>query len=81
MKTNLMKILWKKEIKHWKRFLEMQRKFGSWGVRLTIGLIFSIFLIIGHYGFVFMSTLWEIFLWIVAKKYFKANLQRMALTV
>lgn len=81
MKTTLFKILWKKELNHWKQFIEMQRKFKGWGVRLTIGLIFSIFFILGHYGFALMSTLWETFLWIVARKYFKANLQRMALTV
>ena len=81
MKTNLLQILWKKEIVHWKRLKEMFTKFNGWISKLTFGLIVAILITLSHYGFAFMSTLWSSCLWVVARKRFKINIQRMALTV
>lgn len=81
MKTNLLKILWKKEKRHWKRIAEMFTKFNSWLSKLTFGIIVASLIIIAHYAFAIMHTLYELFLWIFFRKAFKANLQRMALTI
>jgi len=81
MKTNLAKILWMKEKKHWKRLGQMFKKFNDWFSKLTFGLIVAILLIIIHYCFVLMHTLYETLLFVVARKAFKANIQRMALTI
>lgn len=81
MKTNLIKILWKKELVHWRRIGVMFKRFKSWSSKLTFGLIVVILITIFHYCFAVMHTLYEMFLWVVARKAFKINIQRMALTV
>jgi len=81
MKTNLAKILWKKEVIHWKRLGEMFTKFNNWISKLTFGLIVAILITIAHYLFAVMHTLFEMFLWVFFRKAFKANLQKMALRV
>jgi hypothetical protein len=81
MKTTLLKILWKKEIIHWKRTGQMFKKFNSWISKLTFGLIVAVFITIFHYVFAIMHTLYEIFLFIFAKQLFQANLQKLILKV
>jgi len=81
MKTSLAKILWKKEKIHWNRTVEMFTKFNSWLSKLTFGIIVAILVIIAHYAFAIMHTLYEIFLWIFFRRAFKANLQQLALKV
>jgi len=81
MKTNLFKILWKKELIHWKRLGEMFTKFNNWISKLTFGIIVAVLITISHYAFAIMHTLYEIFLWIFFRKAFKANLQKLALKV
>lgn len=81
MKTNLITILWKKEIVHWKRIRQMFKKFNSIASKITFGLIIAILVTIGHYAFAIMHTLYELFLYIFARKAFKANLQKLALKV
>ena len=79
MKTNLLKILWKKEKRHWKRTFDSVKKVNN-----RIGKIFTtlVLMTIGnvvHYSFVLMSTLWQSLLFIVARKSFKRNLLRQEL--
>lgn len=81
MKTNLAKILWKKEVQHWKRTFSTLKKVNNWVGKFLIGIILLTVGNIVHYAFVLMSTAWESLLWVVARKQFKTNLQRMALTV
>ncbi len=81
MKTNLISILWKKEKIHWKRIGQMFKKFNGIASKLTFGLIVAILVSIGHYAFAIMHTLYEVFLYIFARKAFKANLQKLALKV
>ena len=81
MKTNLAKILWKKELIHWKRLREMFTKFNGWIMKLTFGVIVAVLICIAHYCFAAMHTLYEIFLWVFFRKAFKANLQKLALKV
>jgi len=81
MKTNLFEILWKKEIKHWKRLVELFRRINNWFIKLTYGILLGILLTAIHYAFVVMHTLYEMVLFVFAPKAFKANIQRMALTV
>lgn len=81
MKTNLIQILWKKEKRHWKRTFDSIKKVDNW-----IGKVFAtiVLMTIGnivHYAFVIMHTLYEMFLWVVARKAFKENLQKLALKV
>lgn len=81
MKTNLAIILWKKEKIHWNRTKEMFTKFNSWLSKLTFGIIVAILVIIAHYAFAIMHTLYEMFLWVFFRRAFKANLQQLALKV
>jgi len=81
MKTNLFKILWEKEKIHWKRLGVMFRRFQSWGSKLTFGVIVAFLICVAHYCFAVVHTLYEILLFVFARKAFKANIQRMALTV
>lgn len=81
MKTNLVKILWAKELKHWKRTTELLKRINNWFIKLTYGIFLSILLTIIHYAFVVMHTAYEMLLFVVARKTFKANLQRLALTI
>jgi len=81
MKTTLLKIMWQKEKKHWKRIKEMLGKVKGWGMKLTVGAIMALLIIIAHYGFMIMHTLYETFLFFVSRKAFKANLQKLSLTV
>lgn len=81
MKTNLAKILWKKELIHWNRLRGMFKKFNGWISKLTFGIIVAVLIIIAHYAFAIMHTLYEILLWVVARKAFKANLQKLALRI
>ena len=77
MKTTLLKIVWKKEIIHWKRLGKMLEKFNGWLNKLTFGLIVAILVTIAHYAFAIMHTLYEIFLWIFFRKAFKENLKKL----
>ena len=81
MKTTLLKIMWQKEKKHWKRIKEMLGKVKGWGMKLTVGAIMALLIIIAHYGFMIIHTLYETFLFFVSRKAFKANLQKLSLTV
>jgi len=81
MKTNLLKILWKKEKIHWVRIAQMFRKFNGIVSKLTFGLIVALLVTLAHYCFALMHTLYEIFLFVVARQTFRANLQKMAVKV
>ena len=81
MKTNLFIILWKKELIHWKRVVQMFDKFPSWVGKFTFGLIVIVLVTLFHWMFALMHTLYELFLFIFARQAFKANLQKMALKV
>jgi len=81
MKTTLFEILWKKELIHWKRLRQMFSRFNGWITKLSFGAIIAVFIIIFHYLFAFMHTLYEIFLYIFFRKAFKANLQKLILKV
>ena len=81
MKTTLIKILWLKEIKYWKRTREMFKKFESAWSRWTLGLIVTILVTFFHYLFAIMHLLFESFLFIFARKRFKHNLQVMMLKI
>lgn len=81
MKTNLVKILWEKEKIHWNRLGRMFKKFNGWISKLTFGLIVAILIIIAHYAFALMHTLYEMFLWVFFRKAFRANLQKLAIRV
>ena len=78
-KITLLRILWIKEKNHWKRIHTMFEKFDGWLNKLTFGLIVAFFVTVFHYAFALMHTLYEIFLFIFARKAFKANLQKLAL--
>jgi hypothetical protein len=81
MKTTLFAILAKKEVIHWRRTQQMFKKFKGWPSKITFGLIVAIFITIAHYCFALMHTLYESFLYVFARKAFKANLQQLALKV
>jgi hypothetical protein len=81
MKTNLFIILWKKEKIHWQRIGKLFSRFHGWLNKLTFGLITAIFITIFHYAFALMHTLYELFLFIFARKVFRTNLQKLALKV
>ena len=81
MKTNLAKILWKKEKIHWNRTVGIFRKYNNWIGRLTFGLIIAILGTAFHYVVALMHTAFELFLWVFFRKAFKANLQKMAIRV
>ena len=81
MKTTLASILWKKEKKHWNRTFKVFAKFNNWFFKIVLGLILASIGTVVHYAFALMSTSWNSLLWLVARKRFKLNLQRMALTV
>jgi len=81
MKTNLFKILWKKELIHWNRLGQMFKKFNGWFSKLTFGIIVAILIIIAHYAFAIMHTLYEMFLWVFFRKAFRDNLQKLILKV
>ena len=66
---------------HWNRTFGVFAKFNNWIVKVILGLILAIVGTIVHYCFALMSTSWNGLLWLVARKRFKINLQRMALTV
>lgn len=81
MKTTLAKILWEKEKIHWRRIKQMFGKFNGMLNKITFGLIVATLVILGHYAFALMHTLYECFLFIVARRAFKANLQKMMLKI
>ena len=59
----------------------MFKKFNGWLSKLTFGVIVALLVTIFHYAFAVMHTFFEIFLFIFARKTFKANLQKLALKV
>jgi hypothetical protein len=77
MKTNLFKILWKKEVLHWIRIMGMFKKFKGWLNKLTFGVIVAILVTLGHWCFALMHTFYELLLFIFARDVFKANMQKM----
>jgi hypothetical protein len=81
MKTTLFQILYKKELIHWKRIGEMFSKFPNWASKLTFGIIVAFFIIIFHYLFAIMHTLFELFLFIFIRDAFKANLQKLSVNL
>ena len=81
MKTTLIKILYKKELIHWKRVKMIFHKFNGWFGRLTWGVLIAFFITLFHYMFMFMHTLWELTLFVFNRNKFKANIQKMSLTV
>lgn len=78
---NLAQILWKKEIRHWKRTFDSIGKVDNWIGKVFTSIVLMIFGNLAHYGFAIMSTLWQLVLFVVARKRFKLNLQRQALRV
>jgi hypothetical protein len=77
MKTNLFKILWMKEMLHWKRIEAMFKKFKGWPNKLTFGFIVATLVTLCHWCFALMHTLYELLLFVFARDMFKANLQKM----
>jgi hypothetical protein len=81
MKTTMVKILWKKEKRHWKRTFDSIKKVNNWIGKIVATIVLMLLGNLVHYAFVIMSTLWQSILFIVARKRFKLNLQRQALRV
>lgn len=81
IKTTLIKVLWKKELIHWRRTKDLFKKFNGWLNKITFGLIVAILGTIFHYLFAIMHTLYEVFLYIFFRQAFRANLQKLALKV
>lgn len=81
MKTTLLSILLKKEKIHWNRIKQLFKKFNGWVSKLTFGLIVALLVTLAHYGFALMHTLFELFLFVFMRDAFKANLQKMALSI
>ena len=81
MKTNLMKLLWIKEKRHWKRTFEVFSKFNNWFGKLTLGIVLAVLGTVVHIAFVLMSTAWQSLMFVFFRKQFKLNLQRQALRV
>ena len=79
MKTNLVKILWKKEKRHWNRTFSAIGKVKNWIGKIVATIVLMTIGNIAHYGFAIMSTLWQSLLFIIARKQFKINLQRQLL--
>ena len=79
MKTSLVKILWIKEKRHWKRTIGAFGKFNNWFGKLTLGLFLAILGTIVHLAFVFMSTAWQSVMFLFFRKQFKLNLQRQVI--
>lgn len=78
---DLFKILWKKEIIHWKRTKQIFSRFQSKSSKYTFGLIVISIGTLIHYCFVLMATSWELFLFIVAYKRYQINIQNMFSTI
>ena len=78
-KITLAKILWMKEKIHWKRTGQIFKKYDTVALRYTFGVFVAVLGICIHYAFVIMHTLFELMLFVFARKAFKANLQKMAL--
>lgn len=76
MKTNLVKILWIKEKRHWGRTFLSVKKINNWIGKIVAVLVLMTIGNIVHYAFSLMSTLWQSFLFLIARKRFKINLQR-----
>jgi len=81
MKTTLLEILWKKELIHWRRVKDMFKKFKGWLSKCTVGLIIAFLITLFHYIFAVMHTLYELTLYVFARKTFKNNLEKLALTI
>lgn len=81
MKTNLLKIIWLKEIKHWKLMRDALNKFNNFFAKITVGIIVVILISIFHYMFALMHTLYEILLYFFARNQFKANLLKLSYTL
>lgn len=79
MKTNMMKILWIKEKRHWKRTVGAFGKFNNWFGKLTLGVLLAVIGTVVHIAFVLMSTAWQTLMFLVYRKQFKINLQRQLL--
>ena len=79
MKTTLLKILWIKEKRHWKRTKDVFKKFNHWFGKLTLGAILAVIGTLVHIGFALMSTAWQSLMFLVYRKQFKVNLQRQLL--
>jgi hypothetical protein len=77
----LLQILLKKEKIHWTRIKQMFSKFDGWASKLTFGVIVAALLIIVHYAMTLMHTLYEIALFVFARDMFRANMQKMAVTI
>lgn len=79
MKTTLLNILWIKEKKHWKRTIDVFKKFNHWFGKLTLGAILTVIGTLVHYAFALMSTTWQTLMFVFFRKQFKINLQRQLL--
>ena len=79
MKTTLLEILWMKEKRHWKRTVDVFKKFNHWFGKLTLGSFLAVTGTLVHIGFALMSTAWQSLLFVVARKRFKINLERQLL--
>lgn len=81
MKTNLLIILWKKELIHWKRVGKIINKFNSWFGKVITSTIIIILVSIFHYLFAIMHTLYELVLFIFARNYYRENLKKISLNI
>ena len=79
MKTTLVKVLWKKEKRHWKRTFDSIRKVNNVVGKFVVSLVLMTVGNLVHYAFVLMSSLWQSILYVVARNRFKLNLQRQEL--
>jgi hypothetical protein len=80
-KMTLFGIIRKKEVIHWKRTKDMFLKFDGLVARLTLGIIAILLGTIYHYGLVAMSTGYECVLYVFNRSMYRANIERMSLTI
>lgn len=81
MRTNLLKVLWKKELIHWSRIMAMGNKYKSWLPKILAIIFIGFFISIFHYIFALMHLFYECMLYIFARKNYRENLKRLSLTV
>lgn len=73
-------IVWKKEKIHWIRMKNLMTKEFK-GFAKVFGLIIVLFLSLIHYAFAGWHSLYELVLFIFARKVFKLNLARLQMTI
>ncbi len=76
MKT-LVSLFWIKEKEFWKERVCLMLREMPIGTRFSIGIIFTLILILSHYAFSSMHFLFESCIWIFNRKQFKKNLNKL----